>query len=61
MKCLIENGATVDVKTNRGSTPLYIACHNGHIESVKCLIENGANVNTKDNTDCTPLFAASAG
>ena len=35
-KCLIENGAVVDVVTNKNSsTPLYIASQNGHLETEK--------------------------
>ena len=30
---LIEKGATVDMKENFGSTPLYMAATKGHVES----------------------------
>ena len=31
--------------TQIGSTPLYVACQNGHKQTVDVLLENGANVN----------------
>ena len=42
---LIENGALVDAKKNDGSTPLYIASQNGHLEIVKLLIKSKAQIN----------------
>ena len=59
-KCLIGNGATVDVKTNGSFTPLYIASQEGQTEVAKFLIENGgATIDAKDNEGCTPLYIAS--
>ena len=31
--------------TQDGTTPLYVACENGHKQTVDVLLENGANVN----------------
>ena len=31
--------------TQNGATPLYVACQNGHKQTVDVLLKNGANVN----------------
>ena len=31
--------------TQDGATPLYVACQNGHTQTVDVLLKNGANVN----------------
>ena len=55
-KCLIDNGADVDMKNDSdGATPLHLAAIYGEIEIVKSLIDNGAHVDLKDKDDETPL------
>ena len=55
-KCLIDNGADVDMKsTSDGATPLHLAAIYGEIEIVKSLIDNGAHVDLKDKDGETPL------
>lgn len=39
VRFLIENGAMVNVKENRGYTPFMAACANGHVEIAKYLVE----------------------
>ena len=46
---LLEEGADVNVKDDRGSTALMYASEEGHVETVKLLLEKGADVNAKDN------------
>ena len=41
---------------NDGATPVYIACQNGHTETVTVLLERGANQAMKDGA--TPLYIA---
>ncbi|WP_341816915.1 ankyrin repeat domain-containing protein [Wolbachia endosymbiont (group A) of Agelastica alni] len=55
---LLNRGADVNVKNNRGDTPLHLVARNGHLEVVEKLIENGANVNEKDIHGETPLHRA---
>ncbi|MFC1781686.1 ankyrin repeat domain-containing protein, partial [Planctomycetota bacterium] len=53
IKQLISEGAEIDLRDNRGNTPLYNAAANGRLEVAELLIENGADVNAG-----TPLQAA---
>jgi len=54
-KLLIEKGADVNAKDNKGKTPLM---HAIGVDFVKLLIEKGADVNAKDNNGKTPLMHA---
>jgi len=54
-KKLIEKGANVNAKDERGDTALMRAVSWGHIKIVKLLIEKGANVNIKDNNGWTAM------
>ncbi|WP_186376102.1 ankyrin repeat domain-containing protein, partial [Hyella patelloides] len=51
-KILIENGADVNVKDNKGRNALF---YTNNIEIIQLLIENGADVNSRDNFGKTPL------
>lgn len=69
---MIGFGAQVDSKTEIGSTALYIAAANGHIDIVEVevtykpllirfaqlLIKSGAYVNSKKHNGVTPLYIA---
>lgn len=54
-KCLVENGADVNAKTDNGNFPLFIALADGREDIAKLLIENGADVNMKGPKGFTPL------
>ncbi len=41
---LVEKGASVNTKAERGATPIYIAAQNGHEKVVSYLIERGADM-----------------
>ncbi|XP_048253960.1 uncharacterized protein LOC125381454 [Haliotis rufescens] len=57
IKMLFEEGATVDMISSDGDTPLHSACgRNPNV--VLFLLEKGANVNVKNETGNTPLHAA---
>ncbi|MBB3861665.1 ankyrin repeat protein [Novosphingobium hassiacum] len=58
MQFLISNGANVNVRDNRGMTPLVAACELGFIEGVDQLIKSGARVEDANNTGETPLISA---
>jgi len=61
MKFLRTNKNLVNLKTDSGGTPLFIAISKGYENLCKILIENGANVNYECSLDglcITPLCAA---
>lgn len=43
-----------------GSTPLHVACGEGHMPAVVKLIESGCDPAIKDCDGCTPLYCAAA-
>ena len=51
----------MDKTKNDGSTPLYIAAENGHLDVVQFLVEQGEDVNFADNFGWTPLHRAAEG
>lgn len=55
---LLRAGADVDVKDNKGKTPLIHAAEFGHHETVELLINSGANIQEKDNNNMTALAYA---
>ncbi len=54
-KILIDNGANVNMKNDRGETALYLAFKNQHKEIFKLLIDEGADVSAKDENGKTIL------
>jgi ankyrin repeat protein len=56
---LLDNGANINAKNNRGENVLRYACeHYGIEDIIKLLIEKGADINMKDNKGRTALKAA---
>lgn len=58
MQFLVAKGANVNIRDNKGTTPLVLACQLGFIEGVDFLISVGARVDEPDNTGETPLIGA---
>ena len=58
VELLIAAGADVNVKNQRGWTPLYDAAIWDRKDIAKLLFDAGADVNAKDNDGKTPLDAA---
>jgi len=56
----LKEGATVDVRDNRGRTALLIATHDNNVELARALIAAGADVNAKDNIEDSPFLYAGA-
>jgi ankyrin repeat protein len=46
----------VNLKDQRGSTPLHYAASSGSVESVRVLLAAGADVNARNDFDATPLL-----
>ncbi len=57
---LLKNNASIDIKNNKGMTPLHIACLKGCKENVRMLLNNGAqtNINAQDLQGDTALHRA---
>lgn len=55
---LLQYGADVDARNNRGRTPIAQAARERNLEAAAFLLEHGAEVNTKDHQGMTPLLSA---
>ena len=55
VELLIKKGADVNLKVDRGSTPLHDAVGNESYEVAELLIAKGAAVNTQNDYGETPL------
>jgi len=58
IKQLTDSDIDVNVKRNRGETPLHIAARFSYYEVAKLLISNGADVNVRNDSGLTPLHEA---
>ena len=58
MQLLLNNGADIELRDFRGSTPLLVAVEYGQPEIVQLLIDNGASVFSKDRQGDTALHYA---
>jgi ankyrin repeat protein len=56
MKLLLDQGADVNAKNRRASTPLFWAIHDE--KKVKLLVDRGADINVKQADGRTPLYQA---
>ena len=56
---LVDFGAEVDKKNDRGQTPLAGVCFKGYIDIVKVLVKAGANINENNGMGTTPIMFAS--
>jgi ankyrin repeat protein len=60
MKFLIDHGADVNIRDDKGSTALHIASTSevGDVPSINCLLLYGADIEARDADGRTPLFFA---
>ncbi|WP_413630309.1 ankyrin repeat domain-containing protein [Novosphingobium sp. KCTC 2891] len=58
MQFLVGKGANVNIRDNKGTTPLVLAANLGFIEGVDFLISAGARIDEPNNTGETPLIGA---
>ena len=61
VQSLIERGADVNAKSEKGRTPLMMAAMFGHKDIVKALIEAGAKVSEREEGGYTAYLWASEG
>ncbi|MGI9548610.1 MAG: ankyrin repeat domain-containing protein [Bdellovibrionales bacterium] len=57
-KILLEHGANIHAKNNKGRTALMLAAWRDHASFAKVLIKKGAKVNAKDNKGQTAFMEA---
>lgn len=58
VRVLLDNGADIESKDERGSTPLIIAVEHSDTAMVKVLLDRGANISARDNYEDTPVTEA---
>ena len=58
VRLLVEQGCDKDKGNSYGSTPLYWASSNGHLNVAQYLVEQGAALDKADCDGFTPLIAA---
>ena len=58
-KALLAAGASINIKTTDGQTPLILATRNSKNDFTAMLIEKGADVNAVDNEQHSALYYAS--
>ena len=58
VKYLVEKGANVDAKNERGYTALIFSAQHGRLDCLQHLVEEGAHINRKDKEGYTALMLA---
>lgn len=58
VQILLLNNADINLCSEDGTSPLHIACVNGHHSTVQLLLENGADINLCDEKGASPLHMA---
>jgi predicted LPLAT superfamily acyltransferase len=60
VQVLLDKGAEVNAKTNKGATALMVAAERGSDQIIRALLDKGAEVNAQDNDGFTALISASS-
>jgi uncharacterized protein len=55
---LLNRGASLTARSDKGKTPLHYAAANGRVEVVQLLLSKGAEVDPRDKEGHTPLMLA---
>ena len=55
IKRMVDLGADIGKRSNRGRTPLSLACQYGHAYAVKELLDCGADINDRDMDGLAPI------
>ena len=61
VKVLLEAGADLEARNERGTTPLHKAALRGNAETVTVLLEAGADLEARNERGTTPLHMAALG
>jgi ankyrin repeat protein len=61
VQALIDAGAEIDIRDQRGATPLMLSCLFGNVDLVKLLLEHGADLEARDKEGWRPLNYAAYG
>ena len=56
---LLDNGAEVDMRTDKGYSALFYAAGRGYVQTVQLLLNRGADINIETHSGETPLSKAS--
>jgi ankyrin repeat protein len=56
VKCLVEIGASYDLPTKFGVTPLHVVARKGHIDIFLYLVSQGVNLDATTQRGATPLY-----
>ena len=58
VQLLLENGANIEARDQRGETALMMAIRKDDLEMVQLLLEHGANIEARDQRGETALMIA---
>lgn len=58
VRTIVEKGANINIKNNKGNTPLIFACRTNNLDVIKYLLNKGADINAKNNLGTTALHKA---
>lgn len=53
---LLKKGAIINLCTENKTSPLFVACQNGHDDTVHLLLNRGADINLHRNKETSPLY-----
>ena len=56
---MLTKGADIELPSNEGGTPLFVACQCNNLNVVKELIQRNANIHARMKDGACPLFVAS--
>lgn len=54
-RLLLEHGADISARDDKGFTPLHVAVHHGRVEVIHVLLKHGADIGAEDGAGETAL------
>ena len=58
IELLLDNGASIDQRTNAGATPLHVSAEAGRPEVIALLLKRGARLDSRRSDGRTPMQIA---